>query len=109
MAILPYANSLDPDKTRYNFLYILGVNRLWGEKTSGGKLTRGERPGGKRFWGEATRGGEWFGAKRPGFCYNKMPVFLLGSTVDKDELELNNEQEFSIAHKPVILSQYVIV
>ena len=38
-----------------------------------------------------------------------MPVFLLGSTVDKDELELNNEQEFSIAHKPVILSQYVIV
>ena len=37
-----------------------------------------------------------------------MPVFLLGSTVDKDELELNNEQEFSIAHKPVILSQYVI-
>ena len=54
-------------------------------------------------------GGEWFGAKRPGFCYNKMPVFLLGSTVDKDELELNNEQEFSIAYKPVILSQYVIV
>ena len=106
MAILPYANSLDPDKTRYNFLYILGVNRLWGEKTSGGKMTRGERPGGKRFWGEATRGGEWFGAKRPRFCYNKMPVFLLGST---DELELNNDQEFSIAHKPVILSQYVIV
>ena len=72
-------------------------------------MTRGERPGGKRFWGEATRGGGGFGAKRPGFCYNKMPVFLLGSTVDKDELELNNEQEFSIAHKPVILSQYVIV
>ena len=105
---MPYANSLDPDKTRYNFLYILGVNRLWGEKTSGGKMTRGKRPGGKRFWGETTRGG-WFGAKRPGFCYNQMPVFLLGSTVDKDELELNNEQEFSIDHKPVILSQYVIV
>ena len=75
----------------------------------GAKWQGGERPGGKRFWGETTRGGEWFGAKRPGFCYNKMPVFLLGSTVDKDELELNNEQEFSIAHKPVILSQYVIV
>ena len=71
-------------------------------------MTRGKRPGGKRFWGETTRGG-WFGAKRPGFCYNQMPVFLLGSTVDKDELELNNEQEFSIDHKPVILSQYVIV
>ena len=68
-----------------------------------------KRPGGKRFWGETTRGGGMVWAKRPGFCYNKMPVFLLGSTVDKDELELNNEQEFSIAHKPVILSQYVIV
>ena len=46
------------DKTRYNFLYILGVNRLWGEKTSGGKMTRGGgRPGGKRFGGETTRGG----------------------------------------------------
>ena len=71
----------------------------------GAKWQGGKRPGGKRFWGETTRGGgEWFGAKRPGFCYDKMPVFLLGSTVDKDELELNNEQKFSIAHKPVILS-----
>ena len=79
-----------------------------GRKTSGGKMTRGERPGGKRFSGETTRGG-WFGAKRPGFCHKKMPVFLLGLTVDKDELELNSEPDFSIAHKPVILSQYVIV
>ena len=64
---LPYANSLDPDKTRYNFLYILGVNRLWGEKTSGGKITRGggERPGGKRFWGETTRGGDGLGRNVP--------------------------------------------
>ena len=37
--------------------------------------------------------------------YNIMMVFLLRSTVDK----FNNEQEFSIVHKPVILSQYVIV
>ena len=38
-----------------------------------------------------------------------MLLFLLGSTVDKDESELNNEPDFSIDHKPVILSQYVIV
>ena len=38
-----------------------------------------------------------------------MPLFLLGSTVDKDELELNDEPDFSIDHKPAILSQYVIV
>ena len=68
MAILPYANSLDPDKTRHNFLYILGVNRLWGEKTSGGKMTRGggkdqgvnafgakQLGGGGMVWGETSR------------------------------------------------------
>ena len=80
-----------------------------GEKTSGGKWQGGKRPGGKRFGGETTRGENGLGAKRPGFCYNIMPLFLLGSTVDKDELELNNEPDFSIDHKPVILSQYVIV
>ena len=50
---------------------------------------------GVNAFGAKQLGGEWFGAKRPGFCYNKMPVFLLGSTVDKDELKLNNEQESS--------------
>ena len=34
-----------------------------------------------------------------------MLVFLLRSTVDKS----NNEQDFSIVHKPVIISQYAIV
>ena len=72
-------------------------------------MTRGGGDQGVNAFGAKQLGGEWFGAKRPGFCYDKMPVFLLGSTVDKDELELHNEQEFSIAHKPVILSQYVIV
>ena len=69
----------------------------------------GKDQGVNAFGAKQLGGGGWFWAKRPGFCYNKMPVFFLGSTVDKDELELNNEQEFSIAHKPVILSQYVIV
>ena len=77
-----------------------------GAKWQGGG---GEDQGVNAFGAKQLGGGGWFGEKRPGFCYNKMPVFLLGSTVDKDELELNNEQEFSIAHKPVILSQYVIV
>ena len=73
-------------------------------------MTRGGgKDQGVNVLGAKQLGGKWFGSKRPGFCYNKMPVFLLGSTVDKDELELNSEQEFSIAHKPVILSQYVIV
>ena len=73
-------------------------------------MTRGGGDQGVNAFGaKQLGGGEWFGAKRPGFCYDKIPVFLLGSTVDKDELELHNEQEFSIAHKPVILSQYVIV
>ena len=68
-------------------------------------MTRGKRPGGKRFGGETTRGGNGLGVKRPRFCYNIMLVFLLRSTVDK----FNNEQDFSIAHKPVSLSQYAIV
>ena len=68
-------------------------------------MTRGKRPGGKRFVGETTKGGNGLRAKRPRFCYNIMLVFLLRSTVDK----FNNEQDFSIVHKPVIISQYAIV
>ena len=61
--------------------------------------------------GENDKGGNdqgvnVLGAKQLG---EKMVWVLLGSTVDKDELELNNEPDFSIDHKPVILSQYVIV
>ena len=54
---------------------------------------KGGKDQGVNVLGAKQLGGEWFGVRRPGFCYNKMPVFLLGSTVDKDELELNSEPD----------------
>ena len=83
----------------------MGAKRLVGRNDKWGRNDQGETIRGKRFGGETTRGGNGLEAKRPRFCYNIMLLFLLRSTVDK----FNYEQDFSIVHKPVIISQYAIV